>query len=458
MFITTKKTSGVWGLIFVICIIFIWGNISISEGKGKELADGLYAKMQTNKGDITLKLFYEKAPNTVANFVGLAEGSKEWLDPITGKAKKTEFYNGLTFHRVIKDFMIQGGDPLGTGTGGPGFRFSDEFHPDLKHDQPGTLSMANSGANTNGSQFFITHKPTAWLDNRHSVFGVVVEGLDVVNKIEKGDVIKQLTILRKGKKAQKFDVVTINKNAKKREAQLASKNKKIIPAAKGKIDPKRVPQKNQKPSKEVALEMLVVAYKGARIPKQDIYYDKQGALKAAKKLTDLARRQGVDFEKLINDFSDLPQQPRIPMLNKDNKQLPSFLQPAFSLKVGQISDPIDSPLGYIIFRRATLRFVTASHILITYQGSMGSKQNRSKDEARKRATKVLKDARAGQNFAALAKKYSEGPSASKGGALGRFPRGAMVPEFDKAVFDLKPGGISDIVETPFGFHVIKRKK
>ncbi|HCB32298.1 MAG TPA: peptidylprolyl isomerase, partial [Deltaproteobacteria bacterium] len=142
---------------------------------------------------------------TVSNFVGLAEGSKDWKDPVTGKAKKTRFFDGLNFHRVIKDFMIQGGDPLSNGTGGPGYTFADEFHPELKHNKPGILSMANSGAHTNGSQFFITHVPTPHLDNKHSVFGEVVEGMNVVNAIEKGDLIQAVTIIRKGKAAMAFD-------------------------------------------------------------------------------------------------------------------------------------------------------------------------------------------------------------------------------------------------------------
>lgn len=163
--------------------------------------DGLYARMDTTKGDILLSLEFEKTPVTVMNFVGLAEGS---LD--TDAKKGQPFYDGLTFHRVIDDFMIQGGDPKGNGTGGPGYRFPDEFHSQLRHDQPGILSMANSGPNTNGSQFFITHVPTPWLDDKHSVFGRVVEGMDVVNAIEQGDSINTLEIIRKGEAAENFQV------------------------------------------------------------------------------------------------------------------------------------------------------------------------------------------------------------------------------------------------------------
>jgi peptidyl-prolyl cis-trans isomerase A (cyclophilin A) len=143
----------------------------------------LQAHFTTSEGNFTVRLFEEETPNTVANFAGLAEGTKEWTDPRTGQKVKRPFFDGLIFHRVIAGFMIQGGDPLGTGTGGPGYTFADEFHPKLRHDKAGILSMANAGANTNGSQFFITLVPTPWLDNRHSVFGEVTAGQDVVEKI-----------------------------------------------------------------------------------------------------------------------------------------------------------------------------------------------------------------------------------------------------------------------------------
>ena len=145
----------------------------------------MHALFETNVGNFKIKLFPEHAPKTVENFVGLAEGTKEFTDVKTGEKTKRPFYDGLAFHRVIKDFMIQGGCPRGAGTGDPGYKFGDEFSPTLKHNKPGILSMANSGPNTNGSQFFITVVPTPWLDNRHTIFGEVTEGYSVVEAISK---------------------------------------------------------------------------------------------------------------------------------------------------------------------------------------------------------------------------------------------------------------------------------
>jgi len=189
--------------------------------------NGIYAKFTTSKGDVLVNLEFEKTPGTVGNFVALAEGNLEnSLNP-----QGTPYYDGLKFHRVIPDFMIQGGCPLGTGTGNPGYKFDDEFHPDLKHDTPGKLAMANSGPATNGSQFYITHVPTPWLDNKHTVFGSVIEGQDVVDAIAQGDEMK-LEILRIGDLAQNFNAVeafrTFEGSREKREAEEKAKQKEML--------------------------------------------------------------------------------------------------------------------------------------------------------------------------------------------------------------------------------------
>ncbi|SEL31201.1 Peptidyl-prolyl cis-trans isomerase (rotamase)-cyclophilin family [Maribacter orientalis] len=172
------------------------------------MEEGIYAKFNTNKGEILVKLTHEKTPGTVGNFVALAEGNKE----NSAKSKGEPFYNGLKFHRVIPDFMVQGGCPQGRGTGDAGYKFDDEFHPDLKHDAPGVLSMANSGPGTNGSQFFITHVPTPWLDNKHTVFGKVEAGQDVIDAIEQDDIIESLEIVRVGEEAKNWDAVKAFEN------------------------------------------------------------------------------------------------------------------------------------------------------------------------------------------------------------------------------------------------------
>ena len=192
------------------------------KSNNPNINNGMYAKINTTKGDILLKLEYKKTPLTVASFVALAEGDM----PNEHKSKGIPYYDELKFHRVIADFMIQGGCPEGNGMGSPGYKFADEFHPDLKHDKGGILSMANSGPATNGSQFFITHKETPWLDGKHSVFGHVVEGMDVVNSIAQDDMINTIRIIREGDDAKSFDAMKIFKSTQEKiEKENAEKEK-----------------------------------------------------------------------------------------------------------------------------------------------------------------------------------------------------------------------------------------
>lgn len=190
----------------LMSVMTIGTALYAQKNAAPKLEDGMYAEFTTTKGTITLKLEDEKTPMTVANFVGLIEGNFTFQDSI--KITKP-YYDGLKFHRVIANFMVQGGDPEGTGMGGPGYKFYDETRPDLKHDKAGTLSMANSGPATNGSQFFITHKETPWLDGKHTVFGHVISGQEVVDKIAQDDVIQTVKIIRVGKTAKKFDATKV---------------------------------------------------------------------------------------------------------------------------------------------------------------------------------------------------------------------------------------------------------
>ncbi|WP_347175407.1 peptidylprolyl isomerase [Polaribacter uvawellassae] len=220
-------------LFFVVAILLV---AACKPAKYPDLKDGLYADIETNKGDIVLKLYQEDVPLAVSNFVSLAEGENTSVsDSLKGK----KYYDGLLFHRVLKDFMIQGGDPLANGTGGPGYVFEDEFPRDsigslkYKHDAAGVLSMANGGPGLNGSQFFITHKETPWLDGIHSVFGKVEKGQDIVNLIEVKDTIKKVTIIRVGSKAKGFDAAKVFETEMKNS--VAAKQKRIEDAQKAEV-------------------------------------------------------------------------------------------------------------------------------------------------------------------------------------------------------------------------------
>ncbi|MGB5188985.1 peptidylprolyl isomerase [Robiginitalea sp.] len=234
------------------------------------MENGIYAKFSTSKGVILLRLTHDKTPGTVGNFVALAEGK------LSNQAKKegARYYDGLSFHRVIPDFMIQGGCPQGTGTGDPGYKFDDEFHPELKHDAPGVLSMANAGPGTNGSQFFITHIPTPWLDQKHTVFGHVVEGQQVVDSIAQGDQIEAVEILRVGKEAEAWDAVKAFETFRTGKAEREAAERKALEATLASLSqgfektPSGLRYKimesgdGQKPSKG---QRVAVHYKGALI-------------------------------------------------------------------------------------------------------------------------------------------------------------------------------------------------
>jgi len=229
--------------------------------------NGIYAKFTTPKGEILVNLEYEKTPGTVGNFVALAEGNLE----NNAKPQGTPYYNGLKFHRVIPDFMIQGGCPLGTGTGNPGYKFDDEIHPDLKHDAPGKLSMANAGPGTNGSQFFITHVATPWLDGKHTVFGSVIEGQNVVDEVAQDDEM-QVEIIRVGDVAEQWNAVEAFRSfegaREKREAEAKAKQKELLDQIAAGYDETpsglryKILQKGDSGKKATKGAMVSVHYKG----------------------------------------------------------------------------------------------------------------------------------------------------------------------------------------------------
>ena len=214
--------------IFLSLALLVGINCTSTNNNLNNMEDGIYANIKTNKGEIVLKLEFEKTPLTTANFISLAEGTMKNKKKPAGQP----YFDGLNFHRVIADFMIQGGCPEGNGMGNPGYQFADEFHPELKHDKAGILSMANAGPGTNGSQFFITHVPTAWLDNKHTVFGSVLEGMDIVNTIEQGDEIIDIKISRVGGEANSFNALKsfndFNESAIQREKEIKENNLKNL--------------------------------------------------------------------------------------------------------------------------------------------------------------------------------------------------------------------------------------
>ena len=213
---------------FLVAIV-LFASVATFAQKKASAEDGIFAEIETNKGKIVIDLNYKKTPVTVANFISLAEGNNPY---VSAQLKGKHYYDGLKFHRVINDFMIQTGDPLGTGAGDPGYKFRDEI-TNLKHESAGILSMANSGPNTNGSQFFITHKATPWLDGKHTVFGKVISGMDVVNKIAQNDIMTKVTIVRKGSEAKKFNaekVFTAAHGAEKAIVEKEAKDRELLNA------------------------------------------------------------------------------------------------------------------------------------------------------------------------------------------------------------------------------------
>lgn len=413
-----------------------------------KLEDGMYAKMETTKGVVYIRLFYKQALRTVGNFVGLTEGTITWTDPFDVKMEKKPFFDGLTFHRVEPGFCVQGGDPKGNGQGGPGYQFPDEFYPELRHSKAGILSMANAGPGTNGSQFFITLGATPHLDDRHSIFGEVAVGMNVVEKIQVGDAMKKVTILRVGDEAGKFNFDAAIK------ARVAA-SRKTLPEKIGEPDAARVPADKQPAEAKVAVRFAVIVFQGSPMAGAYTSYTHDEAREIAVKIAALARAKDQDPLQVLAKFSDVPA--KNPMLLARGQVNPS-LSVVLNLKMGQISDPIETPMGFVIFDRVEPVLYHACHILIQYAGAQYATTKRTKDDARKllegiRSRIVEKK----EDFVAVARAETDDPSSKEtGGDLGEFMPGQMVPAFELAVEKLKVGEVSDIIETPFGFHIIKR--
>ncbi len=323
----------------------------ITPLSANSLQSGIFAKIHTDKGVITAKLFYKQAPMTVMNFIGLSEGTTTWEDSITKKKVTKPLYQNLIFHNA-REFMVQTGDPTGTGTGGPGFVFADEFHPDLSHSKAGILSMATKGPNTNGSQFIITSKPAPWLDGYHSIFGEVVEGLKILSQIKPKDKLEKIIISRIGEEAKGFDAKQAHKLAKLNQEILRKDAEKVLPENLGQLDPTKVPNPEQPLVSPGNFEFIVIGHTKMRVSVsgKKFYYNHETALEFANKLVIHARSKGVVFKELIKQYSDMDRDVLTKNV-KDDPSTPAPMKVIFRLKPGQVSDPLDSPMGIYIFHR-----------------------------------------------------------------------------------------------------------
>lgn len=421
----------------------------------KDLKDGLYTVIETNRGDLLFELYYEKTPATVANFIGLATAQIGSVDPKTKKSSKKRFYDGLTVHRIVKDFLIQGGCPRGTGTGGPGYMFSDELVPELKHE-PGALSMARAKAvpDSNGSQFFITLKAAPWLNGRNSVFGKIVKGWETLKKINKTPVIKGTE-----RPAQKIIMlkVSIHRVGVKAKAwKISSVAEKAVPeVTDAQIDASRVWNPKAERLKKTRLQFILIKWKDLNGVHPLCNYTEEQAKVIAQKIARAARVKGAKFVDLESKYSDAQTYGQTFPLSIEKAGFSDSLKGAFSLREGQVSDALKGPEGFMVFYCPKL--LGARHILIAHKDSEVGGSKRSKAEAKTLATELRKKIIDKKINWALASKQSDDKE-SHLGDLGLFAESEMVDNFSAAVLKLKVGDISAIVETKFGFHIIQRTK
>lgn len=463
--------------IFPGFLTFVMGvSLILTPGCEKDPGEGLFAQLHTREGVILVRLLPEQAPLAVSSFVGLAEGKLPFLDPLTGKKATRPYFDKTVFFRAHHGVSVQGGDPLGDGSGGPGFKLPIEKGGAVRFDAPGRVALVNHRATADGGMFIITLKKQNFLNDRHTLFGTVAQGLNLAKKLITGSPLQKVTILRKGKKALAYDPMALFSTLKSAalgavEAEkkagrevphtkftVFKDNPKDIPEPKGAPDPRRVPRKGQKSITRGAFQFISIAFKGSKNKNiGNPLYTQAQALELAKKLVRLARTKGADFLKLAFKFSD-EKGKSFPLLVK-NEQTPAFFLPAFSLEEGQVSDPVVSSYGVVIFHRIPLVTGHFAHIVITHNQSKTQKPtDRSPKEAKEFAEGLKKRLDEGAYFDELARGFSEAPTARNGGTLGEVARGQTEPGFDGAAFALKPGEVSDVVTTSMGFQIIKRLK
>ena len=299
---------------------------------------------------------------------------------------------------------------------------------------------------------------TPWLNNRHSVFGEVVEGMDVVLKIRAGDTMNKVDILRSGAEAESYELHRIASRKLREIKRGAGQKLKKLPAPTTEIDPARLPEAGRAPASRIGLRYFLIHFEGARAPVAPLLYGKAEALEVARRFADLARRRGADFSALAKEFSDANTS-LLPVVDAGNERLPDFIRSALTLGEGQVSDPVESPFGYVVFQRIPAQAINLSHILVSWQGARNAQVSRNKEEARQVLEAIRKEFAAGKAFAELAMAHSDDSrTRERGGEIGDLARGQSELAFDEAAFALEPGEVSDIVETSFGYHLIYRIK